>query len=137
LTGTGSDGDIRGSADQAAPWPVCSECGRRRQTVCPVCGTAGDEFPRADGPLSPELAPNGEASLALICSTCDEPFVAEHLRYCPWCGSDAGAGIDVDSRHYPVVEEPAAWNGRAVAVGLGVLAVMALLAGYLMALANR
>jgi len=140
LTGTDSDDDLGAPAEQTAQWPVCNQCGRRRQTVCPICGTAGDDFPRADGPLPPELAANDEASevgLAVICSTCDEPFVAEHLRYCPWCGNDAGAGIDVDPRFNPAVEEPAAWNGRAVAVGLGVLAVMALLAGYLITMANR
>jgi hypothetical protein len=105
--------------------------------VCPICGTAGDDFPRADGPLSAEPSSGDAVGLGLICSTCDEPFVAELLRYCPWCGSDSGSGIDVDPRFDPEAEELETWNGRAVAVAIGMVAVMALLAGYLMTMANR
>ncbi len=32
----------------AAPWPTCPQCQRRRTTWCPVCKTAGSEFPSAD-----------------------------------------------------------------------------------------
>ena len=31
-----------------AVWPVCPECGRRREVICPVCHRAGDLFPPAD-----------------------------------------------------------------------------------------
>ncbi|MBR2694738.1 MAG: hypothetical protein IKE69_11065 [Thermoguttaceae bacterium] len=31
-----------------AVWPVCPECGRRREVGCPVCHRAGDLFPPAD-----------------------------------------------------------------------------------------
>ncbi len=31
--------------DSWADWPVCPECNRRRQTVCPVCDTPGIDFP--------------------------------------------------------------------------------------------
>jgi hypothetical protein len=133
-----SEDDAQDAVGRDPPWPVCGGCGRRRQTVCPVCGTASDDFPRADGPLSAEEPSSGDAAgLGLICSTCDEPFVAELLRYCPWCGSDSGSGIDVDPRFDPAAEELDTWNGRAVAVAIGMVAVMALLAGYLMTMANR
>ena len=29
-------------------WPACPQCGRPRQTVCPTCGGAGNQFPLAD-----------------------------------------------------------------------------------------
>ncbi len=29
-------------------WPVCPGCGRRRQTVCPICDVAGTDFPLAE-----------------------------------------------------------------------------------------
>lgn len=32
----------------ATPWPGCPQCGRRRITRCPACGTAGTDFPPAD-----------------------------------------------------------------------------------------
>ncbi len=31
-----------------AVWPVCPECGRRREVRCPVCHRSGDLFPPAD-----------------------------------------------------------------------------------------
>ena len=33
-------------------WPECPECGSRRTTLCPVCGTAGSNFPAADSDLA-------------------------------------------------------------------------------------
>jgi len=30
------------------PWPTCPECGARRSTRCPICGTAGSDFQPAD-----------------------------------------------------------------------------------------
>jgi hypothetical protein len=32
----------------SADWPKCPQCGARRSTMCPVCGTAGSDFPPAD-----------------------------------------------------------------------------------------
>jgi hypothetical protein len=52
--------DSRASAEWESPgrpdvlvaWPICPQCRARRSTRCPVCGTAGSDFPPAD--LEPE-----------------------------------------------------------------------------------
>ena len=28
-------------------WPTCPECGKKRHTMCPICETAGSDFPPA------------------------------------------------------------------------------------------
>jgi hypothetical protein len=72
-------------------WPVCPQCGRRRQTVCPICETAGDEFPLADanfGATRPEDADDASRRLTVICNICDEPFTPDFYRRCAWCGHE-------------------------------------------------
>ena len=49
--------------EPAADWPACPQCGARRMTRCPVCGTAGTQFPSADMDFSgllglPEAPPS-------------------------------------------------------------------------------
>jgi rubrerythrin len=70
--------------DEAAPWPRCPSCGRRRHTSCPICGTAGSQFPHAFLPSGAEQ-PAGAAPL-VVCTVCDEPFAAEFPARCEWCG---------------------------------------------------
>jgi len=37
------------------PWPECPDCSAPRLTVCPICGTAGTDFPQADHDLGEPL----------------------------------------------------------------------------------
>jgi hypothetical protein len=79
--------------------------------VCPVCETAGTDFPLADMPR----AGDDEESLAwLICPTCDEPFEPGYLRRCECCGNDFGRGIEPRQPPVRAAREPA--NGRVIAV---------------------
>ena len=61
--------------------------------------------------------------LALICSTCDEPFVAEFLRRCQWCGHDFGDGLPVDVVA-PAAEDYESLNGRVLAVALALVGLV-------------
>lgn len=88
-------GDYAESTDD---WERCPVCGRARVTSCPICETAGTEFIPADY--------TGEESLtdsilgrptSVICPTCDEPFVPEFYRFCPWCEHDFGEGHEPDA----------------------------------------
>jgi len=105
-------------------WPTCSQCGRRRQTVCPICSIAGTDFPLAEYnvAISPELKAEPESCACsapgsscdeppaeelpaegageklptlLVCETCDEVFEPRYYRLCQWCGHDFGEGIEV------------------------------------------
>ena len=90
-------------------WPTCRRCGRRRQSVCPMCGSAGISFPLAEyqavgtpqrnsrqqvSQEAGELLPD-QASVLLMCTDCDEAFEARFYRICPNCGEDAGEGLEV------------------------------------------
>ncbi len=70
-------------------WPMCPHCRRPRQTSCPICQTAGNQFPEAflpdREPAASEDA-NESARLYVLCPTCDEPFAPEFLARCEWCG---------------------------------------------------
>ena len=52
--------------DAANPWPRCSECAAPRITRCPVCQTAGHDFPQAD-PDFAVLPEPGAAEEPLSC----------------------------------------------------------------------
>lgn len=89
-------------------WPPCPGCGRPRQTVCPACGTAGNQFPLAEYqalPNQPRDTRNpaasrgssvskesGAGAVLLMCPRCDEAFRPRFYRICPACGDDAGSG---------------------------------------------
>jgi hypothetical protein len=73
---------------EPGPWPTCPECERTRQTVCPVCGAADDQFSPADGIVDASEAD----TFMLICDTCDEPFMPEFYQQCQWCNHDFGEG---------------------------------------------
>ncbi|MEX2172906.1 MAG: DUF2007 domain-containing protein [Pirellulaceae bacterium] len=77
-------------------WPACPRCQTPRQARCPICGTAGTEFPLADL----EETPEGPRVL-LICATCDDHFRPEFFRLCHQCGYDYGDGIAVTGPHSP------------------------------------
>ncbi|MDY0168645.1 MAG: hypothetical protein RBS80_19005 [Thermoguttaceae bacterium] len=69
--GPGADGTVIDA------WPRCPECAAPRMTCCPVCQTAGHDFPQAD----PEF------------SVLPEPGAAEEPLACG-CGSCSGGGPD-------------------------------------------
>ncbi len=74
---------------KAVDWPTCRHCRRPRQTSCPICQTAGNQFPEAFLPdrenTAPEVA-SEPARLYVLCPTCDEPFAPQFLARCEWCG---------------------------------------------------
>ncbi len=119
--------------DHWADWPACPQCHRRRQTVCPVCETAGSDLPLADANhdgLAPLLGPNkdvGDASRPLvICTTCDEPFAPTFYRVCQWCGHEFPDGLAP-----PPPEPPAErLSGRTMAVILALAALLAAIGAY-------
>ncbi len=105
----GNDAPIDEATDEARRvenWPVCPACGQRRQTECPVCGAAGDDFSRAEANAAllasaqdklPEQETSEEKALPaskrpwLLCPTCDEVFQPQYERQCA-CGHDFGDG---------------------------------------------
>jgi hypothetical protein len=111
-------------------WPLCPACGRPRHTACPLCGTAGQSFARADEEYFADPLPAGTTTVRVICSTCDEPFAAQFLRRCQWCGHDFGEGLlaEIPAR---IGAAPEPLNGRALFVALGLLAVVTLVVVYL------
>jgi hypothetical protein len=113
-------------AEPIDAWPLCPACHKPRLTICPVCSTSGSDFPRAHENFNQDEAeavvqvenaeandPLPEQRLAVICTTCDEPWLARFLRRCEWCGHDFGVGLKVDYVP-PVREHPDPINPRAV-----------------------
>ncbi len=119
-------------------WPLCLSCREPRHTTCPVCGTAGSEFPYADAEYSPPITEEGESGLRmhLICPTCDEPFVPLFLRRCQWCSHDFGEGLETDVPADSAVSEIEI-NRRVLVVGVGLLVVVVALAVYFALVAGR
>lgn len=121
-------------------WPTCPQCGKRRQTVCPVCETAGSDFPLADAiagegdeehdhdsDFSEEVGdPLGRPRL--VCPVCDEPFIPLYLRSCEWCNYDFGHGIEPPET---VQEDIEAVNWRVGVVIGGLVAFAALVIWYM------
>jgi hypothetical protein len=102
--------DIESTAPTQEPllgWPACPECQQPRTAVCPVCGTAGSDFPlgwgdSAAGTVELNIATEGwaagddeAADLLVICPGCDESFRPGFLRRCEWCGYKFETGIAV------------------------------------------
>jgi hypothetical protein len=103
------------------PWPACPSCGRPRHTSCPVCETAGTDFPRAFQPDARQLrAPHvdGQAGLLVICHACDEPFTPVFLKRCEWCGHPFADGRELPPR---TPSEPSEFTLRVWIVLVGLL----------------
>ena len=133
-----SDPDESDTPITVEAWPLCPSCREPRHTTCPVCGTAGSEFPFADAEYSPSIAEEGESGprMHLICTTCDEPFVPVFLRRCQWCSHDFGEGLETDVSADSAVPDIEI-NPRVLAVGVGLLAVFVLLVVYFAMIAGR
>ncbi len=113
------------SEEESPVWPKCPQCGAPRTTRCPVCQTSGREFPAADSD------PSGIARL--VCTTCDEPFVPEDARRCHQCGHEFAEGYSAGPSG-DVASDAGSLGVRVVIVLLGVLALLAVLAGWLIRL---
>ena len=114
-------------------WPTCPDCGRRRQTVCPICETAGTTLPLADPNhegVAPALGPTKdqpeEHLPLLICTTCDEPFRPRFYKICQWCRHEFDDGIP-PPRTPPPMER---LNPRVWAMAMGLLGLVAALCVY-------
>jgi len=90
-------------------WPGCPGCNRRRQCICPICQTAGADFPLADyqavaAPLIPStgagaatrpVAAPADVWPLLHCPTCDEVFRPRFYERCHACGYRFHEGISL------------------------------------------
>lgn len=103
-------------------WPRCPGCGKRRLAACPICGTSGTSFPAAD----PNFVSDENAPAAIICTTCDEPWVPKFLRRCEWCGHDFGEGVEFDLPNHPTLEEEFNHRVTVVLFGMGFLVLIVL-----------
>jgi len=120
---------LASDANTLPAWPICPGCQKRRTTICPYCDTAGNDFPLADANFSAgeeEL----QSALAIICTTCDEPWAPEFFRRCEWCGHDFGHGLKVDYEPAPVITELEPANGRVLTVLIGLMAFLAIICAY-------
>ncbi len=65
-----------------AVWPVCPECGRRREIVCPVCHRAGDIFPPADAEFwfTSDNPPSADRAVASCCGNGEGKCYKERLH---------------------------------------------------------
>jgi len=126
-------------------WPRCPQCAAPRITRCPVCQTAGTDFPLADmefagtaGPdeagsaICPTRGPGGEEAepeprrVMLVCPTCDEAFVPEHPRVCEWCGHAFADGYELPAPEGPAEEI----SSRMITVVIALLALLAAVVAY-------
>ncbi|MBN2579891.1 MAG: DUF2007 domain-containing protein [Pirellulales bacterium] len=110
-----------------AGWPRCPNCGRRRLTACPYCGTAGTDFRRGDAEPGGEESASAPLPAIVLCHTCDEPFRPQYLRRCEWCGHEFADGVEIDSQSARQAEI----NGRLVFVVTALAAVVVAVAAYL------
>jgi hypothetical protein len=124
-------------------WPRCPKCGRNRQTFCPTCDIAGDQFPLAEyipaaAPVErtrrdsgcacktcDELPDENLAPVLLMCPSCDEAFAPKFYRLCEECGHDFGDGRQVE------LPEPEELTGRALLVMVALVILTIGILGYL------
>ena len=117
-------------------WPTCPSCGKKRHTMCPICETAGSDFPPADsisGDDETELEGTDDPGdplgrRPLLCPMCDEPFVPNYLRECEWCNFDFGYGLEKPVEFDDSLE-PVNWRVGLLIAGL--LALAGLLVFYM------
>jgi hypothetical protein len=95
-------------ADSSPPawtdWPTCPGCRERRQARCPICGSAGADFPLADIEEG-----KAEPIVLLICASCDDHFRPEFYRLCHRCGHDFGDGIEIHAARTHADESRRVW----------------------------
>jgi len=103
-------------------WPLCPECGQKRQVLCSICGSAGTDFPLMD-----VLRSGGNEQVLLFCRTCDDHFRPKFYRRCHACGHEFSDGIRVGAEG-PIEREPVSPRVWIVAGGLAV--VVAAIVGY-------
>ena len=120
-------------------WPQCPSCGRRRHTSCPVCETAGTEFPAAFFPDDEPALPAGDEAdgeppaartsppRLVVCTTCDEPFEPEFPGRCEWCGYRFADGWEPPPF---VAPQPGEFNLRVVATVAGLVVTVLALVGF-------
>lgn len=103
-------------------WPLCPQCGQKRQVLCSICGTAGTDFPLMD-----ILRTGDREQVLLYCRTCDDHFRPQFYRRCHACGHDFGDGIRIgpDQRPAPEPVPPRVWL-----VAGGLAALLAALIAY-------
>jgi hypothetical protein len=80
-------------------WPLCPQCGQKRQVLCSICGTAGTDFPLMD-----ILRTGDREQVLLYCRTCDDHFRPQFYRRCHACGHDYGDGIRIGPDQHPAPE---------------------------------
>ena len=123
--------------DEGASWPVCPSCRRRRHTSCPVCGTAGTDFPTAFQPdeellQGVHVALDREA-LLVICPSCDEPFPPLFPARCEWCGHRFADGWEPSRAQ----QEPSELNPRVWIVLAGLIVTVLTMIGVFAALVSE
>lgn len=80
-----TEDDIR---PQWTEWPNCPKCLTRQTAICRHCGECREDFALAEwqGERDPDKP-------LLVCPTCDDVFVPQFYRDCPWCGYHFGSGL--------------------------------------------
>lgn len=89
--------DPSGQAQQPAPISCdCSspQCGGREKLPSEISDAAE---PAAQAVPGTSAGAASQPRLALMCSTCDEPFVPEFPRRCEWCGHEFPDGYSVEA----------------------------------------
>lgn len=113
---------VLNAEDSWQDWPLCPQCGQKRQVRCSVCGTAGSEFPLVD--IHPS---GGYQQVLLFCPTCDDHFRPQFYRRCHGCGYDYGEGIGSGGEPHG---EPEGVTARTWLIVWILLAVAAGVIGY-------
>jgi hypothetical protein len=138
LVASDAKGDV--ASRRWTGWPVCPECGRRRQTRCPTCQLGRDDFFRAEmffaahrttvrsgavsDPPAPENSDDERPAVMLMCPLCEEAFFPEFYWFCQQCGHDFGGGVLVET------SEPDELTDRALFVLAAMIGLLVALLAY-------
>ena len=105
-------------------------CGCGSGGCCPGKGVPQEDRPQRESPQGDTAEEAGVepevVRLVLVCPTCDEPFVPEFSRRCEWCSHQFEDGIEISTGSATVEQI----SSQAIAVALGLLALLLALAGY-------
>jgi hypothetical protein len=130
----GRAGEPNGRGDAAVrvetlpeSWPRCPQCGAPRITKCPACGTSGTGFPPADE-IGGEPSDAALPRRLLLCIECDEPFPADYVHDCEWCGHEFPDGF----RPAPAAEPEELSRGLIAVAGVTLAVVIGLLVYFAM-----